>query len=188
MTNAMFEGNFPLLRNDALLLRELAPGDAAALYQQFSDPEVTRYYDLDPFTDPTQGEQLLALWRQRYERRFGVRWAICRTSEPEQLLGTCGYNLWVQASARAVLGFDLNRAHWRQGIMRQALGLVLDYGFDTMELNRAEAVVFRDNTASSGLLSDLGFTREGLLRQYEYLNGDFEDMYMYSLLRSDRAD
>ena len=67
--------------------------------------------------------------------------------------------------------------------MTEALGLVLDFGFDRMGLNRIEAVVFRDNAASCGLLEKLGFEREGLLREYEYLRGRYEDMAMYSLLR-----
>lgn len=184
---SLFCGPFPTLRGEQLQLRALAATDADAVYRQFSDDEVTRYYDLDTFTDPAQGEQLVASWLQRYERRFGIRWAICRLDSPAQLIGTCGYNLWIQGSARAVLGFDLERSHWRQGIMTEALQLTLDYGFGTMELNRVEAVVFRDNAASCNLLAKLGFTREGLLRQYEYLHGSFEDMYMFSQLRQDRS-
>ena len=183
---SLFTGPFPVLRGEGLLLRELRSADAVALLSQFSDDEVTRYYDLDTFTEPTQGEQLVALWRQRWDRRFGIRWAICRSEAQEELLGTCGYNLWIQSSARAVLGFDLARAHWRQGIMSQALRLLLDYGFENMDLNRVEAVVFRGNDASCGLLAKLGFCREGLLREYECLHGRFQDMYMYSLLRRDR--
>ena len=182
----LFTGPFPDLRSERLLLRELRSDDAGALFRQFSDEEVTRYYDLDTFTQPTQAEQLVALWRQRRERRFGIRWAICRPEAPEELLGTCGFNLWVQNSTRAVLGFDLARANWRQGIMSEALGLLLDYGFQQMELNRVEAVVFRDNDASCRLLAKLGFASEGLLREYEYLHGRLQDMYMYSLLRRDR--
>ena len=69
--------------------------------------------------------------------------------------------------------------------MRQALTLVLDFGFQQMSLNRVEAVVFRDNVPSCGLLESLGFEREGLLREYECLRGRYEDMFMYSLLRRD---
>ena len=182
---APFAGPFPALQDGQLQLRALTASDADALYRQFGDEEVTRFYDLETFTDPAQGERLVTSWLQRYERQFGIRWAICRRSTPDELLGTCGYNLWIQGSARAVLGFDLARPHWRQGIMTRALGLVLEYGFTTMGLNRVEAVVFRDNIASCGLLTKLGFTREGLLREYENLHGDFADMYMFSLLRRD---
>ncbi|HIG17179.1 MAG TPA: N-acetyltransferase, partial [Candidatus Handelsmanbacteria bacterium] len=43
-------------------MRELTEADGAALFQQFSDAEVTRYYDLETFTDPLQAEQLVALF------------------------------------------------------------------------------------------------------------------------------
>ncbi|HJP29410.1 MAG TPA: GNAT family protein [Candidatus Latescibacteria bacterium] len=185
--DSLFSGPFPELRTDRLLLRELKTTDADALFRQFSDDGVTAYYDLDTFTDPDQGEQLVAVWRQRQERGFGLRWAICRPDAPADLLGTCGVNLWIRQSARAVLGFDLSRQYWRQGIMSEALGRVLDFGFEQLEINRVEAVVFRDNAASCGLLEGLGFTREGLLREYEYLHGRFQDMYMFSLLRADRG-
>jgi ribosomal-protein-alanine N-acetyltransferase len=182
---AIFSATFPQLQGDDLLLRELNDSDVAALFLQFSDAEVMRYYDLEPFTEPQQAEELMSRWRQRQQRGFGIRWAICHPQRPSELLGTCGFNLWIQNSARAVLGYDLARTYWRQGIMKQAVTLVLNYGFETLSLNRVEAVVFRDNTASCELLKKLGFTHEGLLRQYDNLHGHFEDMHMFSRLRSD---
>ena len=56
-----FTGPFPDLRSERLLLRELRSDDAGPLFRQFSDEEVTRYYDLDTFTQPTQAEELVAL-------------------------------------------------------------------------------------------------------------------------------
>jgi len=116
-----------------------------------------------------------------------VRWAICRREDTDRVVGTCGYNLWVQTSRRGLLGFDLARDCWRQGIMTEALTAVLQFGFGAMSLNRAEAIVLVANEASHGLLTRLGFQREGILREYEYLKGRPLDMVMFSLLRSDHA-
>lgn len=176
---------FPHLETKRLILRELRPTDVPAVFRLFADDQVTRYYDLDTFTRISQARELLDSFTQRYQNRIGIRWAIARRASPEDLLGTCGYNLWLQTSRRAILGYDLIRAHWRQGIMSEALRAVLRFGFEQMELNRIEALVFQENAASRGLLAKLDFQLEGVLREYEYLKDRFEDMAMYSLLRRD---
>ena len=177
---------FPQLQTDGLLLRQLRSSDADGVYRMFSDPQVTRFYDLDTFDDPRQAQELIEQFTQRFDRRIGLRWAIASAGEPDVLLGTCGYNIWIQPSRRAVLGFDLLRSHWRRGIMTEALTAVLDFGFETMELNRVEALTFVDNAASHGLLQKLGFRREGVLREYQLIGARFVDMDMHSLLRRER--
>lgn len=178
---------FPQLETSRLTLRDLDPADAGDLLRVFADPAVTRYYDLDTFSSRDQAAELIERFGERYSRRVGVRWAICRREDPDRVVGTCGYNLWVQTSRRGLLGFDLARDCWRQGIMTEALRAVLQYGFGAMELNRAEAMVVAGNEASHGLLTSLGFQREGILREYEYLKGRALDMVMFSLLRRDPA-
>ncbi|MFH1569865.1 MAG: GNAT family protein [Gemmatimonadota bacterium] len=176
-------GHFPELLTPRLLLRDLTPGDASDLYAVFGDSEVTRYYDLDPFTDVIQARDLVDRFILRYQRRIGIRWAICRREAPSRVLGTCGYNLWVQTSRRGLLGYDLARAHWRRGIMTEALSAVLRYGFGTMDLNRVEALVCVGHQASERLLARLGLRPEGILRQYERIGGALADMTMHALLR-----
>ena len=97
------------------------------------------------------------------------------------MIGTCGYNIWVRPAHRSLLGYDLNRSHWGQGLMGEALTAILDFGFGAMQLNRVEALTFPQNTASKRLLTKLGFKKEGLLREYEYPKGSPQDMAIYSL-------
>ena len=176
---------FPHLETERLVLRQLRPADAPDLFRLFADDQVTRYYDLDTFTRISQARALIDRFAQRYQNRIGIRWAIALRACPDGLLGTCGYNMWLQTSRRAILGYDLASAHWRQGIMSEALRAVIRFGFERMELNRIEALVFQANAASRGLLEKLAFQPEGVLREYEYLKGRFTDMAMYSLLRRD---
>jgi len=187
MTASRVYDQFPELETPRLILRDLDADDADDVLHIFGDAAVTRYYDLDTFDCRQQAAVLIERFRERYSRRIGVRWAICRRGDPDRVVGTCGYNLWVQTSHRALLGFDLARDCWRQGIMTEALTAALRFGFEAMELNRAEATVLVANEASSGLLRRLGFQLEGILREYEYLKGRHLDMAMFSLLRSDNA-
>ena len=52
-----------------------------------------------------------------------------------------------------------------KGLAREAVGAVVQAGFERWGLHRIEARVFTGARPSSRLLADLGFTREGVLRQ-----------------------
>jgi len=168
-----------------LLLRPLHPDDGPAVYRLFADPQVTRFYDLDTFHARAEGDALVARFIQRYQNCIGLRWALAFKTAPAELIGTCGYNIWIQPSRRAVLGFDLARPYWRQGLMAEALQTILTYGFGIMQLNRVEALIFPQNIAASRLLEKSTFRHEGLLRQYEFIKGRFVDMALYSRLAND---
>ena len=180
-----FFATFPSLDTENLVLRELRPADAPKVLELFSDPDVTRYYDLDLFSTIEEACRLVDRFVQRFYKRIGIRWAITERSNTEDLVGTCGYNLWIQPSHRGVLGYDLARTRWNRGIMTEALTAVLQLGFEKMALNRIEALVMPGNEASYRLLGKLGFQKEGTLRQYERVKGRFVDMEMFSILEED---
>lgn len=69
--------------------------------------------------------------------------------------------------------------------MREALTAIIPYGFDTMGLDRIEAVVNAGNEASAALLLALGFTHEGTLRQRFYWHGELRDELYFGLLRAE---
>ena len=67
--------------------------------------------------------------------------------------------------------------------MTEALKAVIASGFEKVGLNRIDALVYVENKPSIRLLQRLGFTREGLLRDYFYLDGKFYDHIIFSILR-----
>lgn len=68
--------------------------------------------------------------------------------------------------------------------MSEALTAILEFGFQKVGLKRIEAVLMPENEASIGLLRGLGFTQEGVLRQYEFwgVEKGLVDLMMFSLL------
>jgi ribosomal-protein-alanine N-acetyltransferase len=173
---------FPELRAGDLVLREVTQVDIPSLFSIFSDPQVMEFYDMLAFERTEQAAEMVDRWRGRFERRQAVRWGIVRAGQ-EQVIGTIG--LYPETEWKAALGYDLGRAHWRQGIMTRALEAVIRFAFQQVELERLEALVLPGNWASAGLLGKHGFTREGLLRRYAYFKGAHHDLECYSLLRSE---
>lgn len=174
--------SFPTLETERLRLRQIVPEDAAALLDIFSRDEVTRFYDLYPFTELADVEDMIEFFSESYELEKGIRWGIARKKD-NRLIGTCGF-VWLR-TYRGEIGYELHPDLWRRGIMREALGALVEFAFDEMGLNRIEAQVMVENASSAKLLHSLGFVEEGVLRQVDYFKDQFHDMRLFALLETD---
>lgn len=177
-------GELPSLETERLLLRPLSRHDLEFVFRHFSDPEVNRYLlDEEPVTTREQAQAIIDFYSLPGRKSYN-RWVIVRKVDARPV-GTCGYHQWQTTHQRAEIGYDLEKASWRQGIMSEALGAMLPYGFEKMRLHRVEALVYTENDASIRLLERLGFQKEGILRQYFRRGENYYDHWLLSLLKAD---
>ncbi len=180
----LFDYNsFPPLETERLILRELTPEDAEAVFHIRGDYEVTRYNIGPAYQSVQQASELIEGIASGFRDGIDLRWGITRRDNPQWVIGMCGYNYWSRTDHRASIGYDLARACWGQGIMSEALHAVIQFGFRRMELNRIEADADTRNTASHRVLEKLGFKREGVMREQFYDGDGFYDLVLFSLLR-----
>jgi ribosomal-protein-alanine N-acetyltransferase len=178
--------DFPTLLTPRLRLREIVANDAPALFAIHSDDEAMRWFGTNPMVTLEETDKLIESFAaMRRLANPGTRWAL-ELRDGGELIGTCGLFKWNRGWHSCSLGYELGRLHWGQGLMHEALTAVLDWGFDTMELNRVEAQVHPANTHSIRRLQALGFQPEGLLRQAGYWLGSYHDLLAYALLRDER--
>lgn len=85
----------------------------------------------------------------------------------------------------AFVGYSMDQHFVGRGIATEALQLVLDLAFKTVKLHRVEAYIAPSNSASIRVIEKCGFEQEGLLRKLIYINGKWEDHYMYAILQED---
>ena len=85
----------------------------------------------------------------------------------------------------ASLGYWIGAQHARNGYMKEALQLLIPSAFVDLRLNRIEAATLEENIASRNLLKKIGFKKEGVLRKYLKINGNWRDHILYGLLESD---
>jgi RimJ/RimL family protein N-acetyltransferase len=173
---------FPVLETRRLLLREIVPTDAEAIFRIRGDYEVTKYNTGAAYERLEQAVDLIAAMDAAYHDEAEIRWGITLKDNRAAVIGMCGFNYWNRRDARASLGYDIARAHWGQGIMTEALRAVIQFGFEHMELNRIEADADVRNAASARVLSKLGFRREGIQREQFFDGGAFHDLVLFSLL------
>lgn len=176
--------SFPQLKTQRLLLREVHLEDDQDLFAILSDEEVTKYYGIEPFRTKQEALKEIGWYHNLFHSKSGIRWGISFRQQ-RQLIGTCGFHNWSYHHNRVEIGYELSKAYWGAGIMTEALKKVIQYGFLSCRFNRIQAVVDPRNTASRSVLRKSGFVEEGLLSQYEFACGKYEDLLMLALLRRD---
>ena len=174
----------PELETERLLLRPLTAEDSPELFGLYSDEAVTRFIDIDPMQDVDQARRQVETFNALFEGGRGFRWGVFELEE-QRLIGTCGFHDWDHQRARAELSYDLAKRHWGQGYMREALQAAITFGFASMNLNRIEALVDPTDTRSKNLLFGLGFTLEGLLKDHDFLKGQYQDDLVFALLKAE---
>lgn len=83
------------------------------------------------------------------------------------------------------LGYWMGQRHAGRGLMTEAVRGVAVHVFETMRLHRVEAACLPSNEASRAVLRKVGFSEEGLARQYLRINGQWRDHLLFAMLASD---
>jgi ribosomal-protein-alanine N-acetyltransferase len=165
-------------------LRKFIVDDIPAVFTMLSREDINAWLETDPMQSIEEAEARVRSRIGLFKDKMGFRWAITLKSAPAQVIGSCGYFSVRRGTATVEAGYELHPDYWRQGIMTEALGAIIDLGFAQMGLNRIDAMVMPENIASIKLLEKLGFYNEGLLREYEnWGSKGFTDLCMLSLLR-----
>ncbi|WKN40670.1 GNAT family N-acetyltransferase [Tunicatimonas pelagia] len=116
------------------------------------------------------------------EEGKGLRWAVCLTKNKE-LVGAVKLATHPEYES-AELGYWIGRPYWGKGYASKATRLVVEYGFNVLELNRIEAHAMVENAGSSRVLLKLGMQEEGYHPQLIKKWGEFKDVKTYGLLRN----
>ena len=170
---------FPTLHTPRLLLREVTPDDAAAVFKMRSDERVMRYLGRPLHTDISETVLLIEAYREGFAQNESVTWAI-RLHEQPALIGTVGFWKMDKAHHRTEIGYSLRADHWRQGIMDEAMTAAVEYCFRTLNFHSIEANTAPENEASGRLLEKHGFVQEAYFRENFYFDGKFLDSRIYS--------
>jgi len=175
--------NLPPLETNRLILRRVLPTDAEAIFCYASRPEVTA--NLTWRTHRSLEDTYLFIQGLQYGYAEGTAadWGIvCK--EDGRFIGTIGMAHVSRVHGYGEVGYVLHPDYWGRGIVTEALGAIIDFAF-AHGLNRVEAVHAVENPASGRVMEKAGMTCEGLLRQRYSIQGQYQDMRMYSILREE---
>lgn len=150
----------PTIHSRRFVLRTLQRGDAAALFPTFADPASMRWWSRGPF----ESEAELADWlvpEAGWDE--GRSWVIVEHGDGPVLGRVAVVD---RGDDIAELAYMVLHTRRREGIAGEVLRALIDHLVHHERKRRIFADVDPDNTASNQLLSALGFTLEGRLREH----------------------
>jgi ribosomal-protein-alanine N-acetyltransferase len=90
------------------------------------------------------------------ERNTSIIWGIALENEPSIIGTICLWN-FTQNNKIAEIGYDLDPKFQNKGIMSEAMKMIVEFGFNELNLEKIEAFTHAENLHSKKLLDTHGF-------------------------------
>jgi RimJ/RimL family protein N-acetyltransferase len=144
-----------ILKTKRLYFRTFLESDAHIIYVLNLNPEVIQYTGDQAFINEL--EALTFIKNYDHYKKYGMgRWII---ETKDQFIGWCG--LKTNENGEIDLGFRILKEYWGQGYGIEAANSVLDYGFNTLKINKIIARTSIKNIKAQNLLSKIGMLQVG---------------------------
>lgn len=174
------------LETERLILRKFVIEDASAMYKNWaSDNDVTKYLIWQTHSSPEITEGIIKEWVNSYADDKFYQWAI-ELKEIEEPVGSISVVHMNEDISMVHVGYCIGKAWWNKGITSEALKAVMDFLFDTVEVNRIESRHDTQNINSGKVMKKCGMKYEGTLRSSDRNNQGICDASYYGILRSER--
>ncbi|WP_456112498.1 GNAT family N-acetyltransferase [Ruminococcus sp.] len=168
-----------ILKDDVVLLRAIEEDDANVLMDLINDPEVENsvFGWSYPVSLSSQKKWILNL-----SNDTTVRYII---DVDKEAVGVAIISSIDMKNRTSNMNIKLLKSVRGRGIAMHALGLIIRYCFDELNMHCLTANVIERNENSRKLWIKLGFNEDGVLRQRIYKNGTYHNIVSYSLLREE---
>lgn len=170
------------LETERLILKKFSPEELGYLFENYKEAEIRKLLGHETDEAFEKEKRKYENGYTTYNRSFVSFQMIDKRSG--LIIGGCGFHNWFFEHRRAEIGYHLTKEEFKKlGLMSEAVHAVLEYGFHAMNLHRIEAFVGTQNTASQKIMAKYAFEKEGMLRDHYFVDGTFEDSYVYSKIR-----
>ncbi|MEM5879615.1 MAG: GNAT family protein [Candidatus Aenigmatarchaeota archaeon] len=160
--------------------------NAKAICKYANDKAIARYTTIPHPYKLKHAKNFVKRVKQKMKKKESYEFSIV-LKETGEIIGGIGLINISKFHKNAELGYWLAKKYWGQGLMSEAMKLILDFGFNKLKLHKIYARVYKPNKRSSHLLEKFGFKLEGNFRKH--LKGRFSnkwyDELRYGLLREE---
>ena len=168
--------------------------DDLTLIKQWRNEQQEILRQWKPLTDDNQED-----WYYTYSDKdsrevvFAIRtwkfvpddYVLENSRKETELIGYCGlvYIDWLNRRAEYSILVDLNYHSNYDEIFNKTTDFIVDYGFNSLNLNKITTETFSHRKHQIELLDKYRFEREGLLTEHIYKDGKYWDSILHAIFR-----
>ena len=145
------------------------------------DEKVQKMYGEPAYKTVEEVKSLLQKYIAGYVTGYTYRWAVIE-KESGECIGQIAFFLVDKFNSWGEIEYAIGKAYQGKGYATEAAKAVIDYGFKEIGFNKVQICVRPSNVKSKNVIEKCGFEYEGMLRDYFFIDGEYEGRMYYSLL------
>ena len=173
------------IETERLILRRFEYTDDTAMLKYWvADEKIQSLYSEPFYSTKEEVKELLDKYIDSYEKPDYYRWAIIDKNCGE-CIGQIAYFLVDNKNHFAEIEYCIGSEFQCRGYATEATKAIIAFGFDKINLHKVQICTKTINQPSKRVIEKCGFTYEGTLRDYFFMNGEYVGRHYFSILRSE---
>ncbi|WP_369682948.1 GNAT family N-acetyltransferase [Ruminococcus flavefaciens] len=173
------------ITTDRLILRRFEYSDDDSMLRNWiADEKIQSMYSEPVYSTKEEVKELLDKYIGSYERPDYYRWAVIEKASGE-CIGQIAYFLVDSKNHFAEIEYCIGAEFQCRGYATEATKAVIAFGFDRINLHKVQICTKTINKPSRRVIEKCGFTYEGTLRDYFFMNGEYVGRHYFSILREE---
>ncbi len=173
------------IETERLILRKFKYSDDDAMLRNWvADEKIQSLYSEPIYSTKAEVKQLLDRYISSYEKDDYYRWAVI-DKITNQCIGQIAYFLVDSKNNFAEIEYCIGSEFQCKGFATEATRAVVEFGFESINLHKVQICTKTINVPSKRVIEKCGFTYEGTLRDYFYMNGQYVGRLYFSMLREE---
>lgn len=177
-----------MIRGDQIRFRAIEKEDLPNFVRWLNDPEIHQWLCLRYPLSLAEEEDWFAdmIKKPPQERPMAIEIQPDPGKDSWVFVGNCGFSNVNWENRSAEIGIHIGeKDYWDRGFGTKAMQLILKFGFESLNLHRLYLRVFETNQRAIRSYEKAGFIIEGKMRQAHFMNGDYFDVLLMSVLQQE---
>lgn len=172
-----------MLKGNKVRLRALEPSDVEILYRLENDPAVWHLSTtLAPFSRFTLEQYILNSADIYTNKQIRFMIDAIDLADHEETIGALDLFDFEPVHQRAGIGIIVTETFRGKGYASEALGLLIKYAFETLQLHQVFCNISPENQESLNLFRSKGFKMVGTKKEWNKVNNAWYDECLFQLI------